>query len=169
YVQHPPYFADIDQPLRAPTDIEGARILALFGDSITTDHISPAGNIKASSPAGLYLQSLGIAARDFNSYGSRRGNHEVMMRGTFANIRIRNEMLAGVEGGYTLHQPNGEQLSIYDAAMRYQRDGVPLVVIAGQEYGTGSSRDWAAKRSEEHTSELQSREKLVCRLLLEKK
>ena len=145
YVQHPPYFADIDQPLWAPTDIEGARILALFGDSITTDHISPAGNIKASSPAGLYLQSLGIAARDFNSYGSRRGNHEVMMRGTFANIRIRNEMLAGVEGGYTLHQPNGEQLSIYDAAMRYQRDGVPLVVIAGQEYGTGSSRDWAAK------------------------
>ena len=145
YVQHPPYFSRIDQPLEPPTDILGARILAIFGDSITTDHISPAGNIKASSPAGLYLQSLGVAARDFNSYGSRRGNHEVMMRGTFANIRIRNEMLAGVEGGYTLHQPDGEKLSIYDAAMRYQREGVPLVVIAGQEYGTGSSRDWAAK------------------------
>jgi aconitate hydratase len=145
YVQHPPYFARIDQPLEPPADILGARILALFGDSITTDHISPAGNIKAASPAGLYLQSLGIAPRDFNSYGSRRGNHEVMMRGTFANIRIRNEMLAGEEGGYTLHHPGGERLSIYDAAMRYQREGVPLVVIAGQEYGTGSSRDWAAK------------------------
>jgi len=145
YVQHPPYFKRIDQPLEPPADILGARILALFGDSITTDHISPAGNIKATSPAGLYLQSLGIAPRDFNSYGSRRGNHEVMMRGTFANIRIRNEMLAGEEGGYTLHHPGGEKLSIYDAAMRYQREGVPLVVIAGQEYGTGSSRDWAAK------------------------
>src|SRR5690606_28128972 len=131
--------------LEPPTDILGARILAIFGDSITTDHISPAGNIKASSPAGLYLQSLGVAARDFNSYRSRRGNHEVTMRGTFANIRIRNEMLAGVEGGYTLHQPDGEKLSIYDTTMRYQREGVPLVVIAGQEYGTGSSRDWAAK------------------------
>ena len=145
YVQHPPYFARIEQPLEPPADILGARVLALFGDSITTDHISPAGNIKAASPAGLYLQSLGIAPRDFNSYGSRRGNHEVMMRGTFANIRIRNEMLAGEEGGYTLHHPGGERLSIYDAAMRYQREGVPLVVIAGQEYGTGSSRDWAAK------------------------
>lgn len=145
YVQHPPYFKRIGQPLEPPADILGARILALFGDSITTDHISPAGNIKATSPAGLYLQSLGIAPRDFNSYGSRRGNHEVMMRGTFANIRIRNEMLAGEEGDYTLHHPGGEKLSIYDAAMRYQREGVPLVVIAGQEYGTGSSRDWAAK------------------------
>ncbi|EHY79601.1 aconitate hydratase 1 [Stutzerimonas stutzeri ATCC 14405 = CCUG 16156] len=145
YVQNPPYFKDIGQPPTPPADVENARILALFGDSITTDHISPAGNIKASSPAGLYLQSLGVAPDDFNSYGSRRGNHEVMMRGTFANIRIRNEMLGGEEGGNTLYQPSGERLSIYDAAMRYQAEGVPLVVIAGKEYGTGSSRDWAAK------------------------
>ena len=145
YVQNPPFFEDIGQPPAPLTDIENARILALFGDSITTDHISPAGNIKASSPAGLYLQSLGVQPEDFNSYGSRRGNHEVMMRGTFANIRIRNEMLGGEEGGNTLYQPGGEKLSIYDAAMRYQAEGVPLVVIAGQEYGTGSSRDWAAK------------------------
>jgi aconitate hydratase len=145
YVQNPPYFKDIGQPPTPPADVENARVLALFGDSITTDHISPAGNIKASSPAGLYLQSLGVAPDDFNSYGSRRGNHEVMMRGTFANIRIKNEMLGGEEGGNTLYQPSGEKLSIYDAAMRYQAEGVPLVVIAGKEYGTGSSRDWAAK------------------------
>ncbi|MCQ4252740.1 aconitate hydratase AcnA [Stutzerimonas stutzeri] len=145
YVQNPPYFEDIGQPPAPPTDVEDARVLALFGDSITTDHISPAGNIKASSPAGTYLQSLGVAPEDFNSYGSRRGNHEVMMRGTFANIRIKNEMLGGEEGGNTLYQPSGEKLSIYDAAMRYQAEGVPLVVIAGKEYGTGSSRDWAAK------------------------
>ncbi len=145
YVQNPPFFEEIGQPPAPPADIENARILALFGDSITTDHISPAGNIKASSPAGLYLQSLGVQPEDFNSYGSRRGNHEVMMRGTFANIRIRNEMLGGEEGGNTLYQPGGEKLSIYDAAMRYQSEGVPLVVIAGKEYGTGSSRDWAAK------------------------
>jgi aconitate hydratase len=145
YVQNPPFFEDIGQPLTPPKNVENARILALFGDSITTDHISPAGNIKASSPAGLYLQQLGVAPDDFNSYGSRRGNHEVMMRGTFANIRIKNEMLGGEEGGETLHQPSGERMSIYDAAMRYQSDGVPLVVIAGKEYGTGSSRDWAAK------------------------
>jgi len=145
YVQNPPYFEDIGQPPTPPADVENARVLALFGDSITTDHISPAGNIKASSPAGTYLQSLGVAPEDFNSYGSRRGNHEVMMRGTFANIRIKNEMLGGEEGGNTLHQPSGEKLSIYDAAMRYQAEGVPLVVIAGKEYGTGSSRDWAAK------------------------
>lgn len=145
YVQNPPYFEDIGQPPAPPTDVENARVLAVFGDSITTDHISPAGNIKASSPAGLYLQSLGVAPEDFNSYGSRRGNHEVMMRGTFANIRIKNEMLGGEEGGNTLYQPSGEKLSIYDAAMRYQAEGVPLVVIAGKEYGTGSSRDWAAK------------------------
>ena len=145
YVQNPPYFEDIGQPPAPPTDVENARVLAVFGDSITTDHISPAGNIKASSPAGMYLQSLGVAPEDFNSYGSRRGNHEVMMRGTFANIRIRNEMLGGEEGGNTLYQPSGERLSIYDAAMRYQAEGVPLVVIAGKEYGTGSSRDWAAK------------------------
>jgi len=145
YVQNPPYFKDIGQPPTPPADVENARVLALFGDSITTDHISPAGNIKASSPAGMYLQSLGVAPDDFNSYGSRRGNHEVMMRGTFANIRIKNEMLGGEEGGNTLYQPSGEKLSIYDAAMRYQAEGVPLVVIAGKEYGTGSSRDWAAK------------------------
>ncbi|MBV2133001.1 aconitate hydratase AcnA [Pseudomonas sp. MAP12] len=145
YVKNPPFFQHIDQPPAALTDIAGARILALFGDSITTDHISPAGSIKPSSPAGLYLQSLGVAPEDFNSYGARRGNHEVMMRGTFANIRIRNEMLGGEEGGNTLHQPSGDKLPIYAAAMRYQAEGVPLVVIAGKEYGTGSSRDWAAK------------------------
>ena len=145
YVQNPPFFEDIGQPLTPPKDVENARILAVFGDSITTDHISPAGNIKASSPAGTYLQQLGVQPDDFNSYGSRRGNHEVMMRGTFANIRIRNKMLGGEEGGNTLHQPSGERLSIYDAAMRYQAEGVPLVVVAGKEYGTGSSRDWAAK------------------------
>jgi len=145
YVQNPPFFEHIGQPPQPPRNIENARILALFGDSITTDHISPAGNIKASSPAGLYLQQLGVQPEDFNSYGSRRGNHGVMMRGTFANIRIKNEMLGGEEGGNTLYQPGGEKLSIYDAAMRYQAEGVPLVVIAGKEYGTGSSRDWAAK------------------------
>ncbi len=145
YIQHPPFFDDISGPLPEIGDIHGARILALLGDSVTTDHISPAGNIKADSPAGRYLRSKGVEPRDFNSYGSRRGNHEVMMRGTFANIRIRNEMLGGEEGGNTLYVPTGEKLSIYDAAMRYQQDGTPLVVIAGQEYGTGSSRDWAAK------------------------
>lgn len=145
YIRRPPFFAGIERPEPPATDIEGARILALFGDSITTDHISPAGNIKASSPAGLYLQSLGVAPEDFNSYGARRGNHEVMMRGTFANIRIRNEMLGGAEGGQTLHQPSGERLSIFEAAQRYQAAGVPLLVVAGKEYGTGSSRDWAAK------------------------
>ncbi|MCO7520981.1 MULTISPECIES: aconitate hydratase AcnA [unclassified Pseudomonas] len=145
YIQHPPFFDDIAGPLPEITDIQGARILALLGDSVTTDHISPAGNIKADSPAGRYLREKGVEPRDFNSYGSRRGNHEVMMRGTFANIRIRNEMLGGEEGGNTLYVPTGEKLSIYDAAMRYQQDGTPLVVIAGQEYGTGSSRDWAAK------------------------
>ena len=145
YVQNPPFFEGIGEPAPPPKDIEDARILALFGDSITTDHISPAGNIKASSPAGLYLQQLGVKPEDFNSYGSRRGNHEVMMRGTFANIRIKNEMLGGEEGGNTLYQPGGEKLSLYDAAMRYQAEGIPLVVVAGKEYGTGSSRDWAAK------------------------
>ena len=145
YVKHPPFFHGIDQPPAPLADIEGARILALFGDSITTDHISPAGSIKPSSPAGLYLQGLGVAPEEFNSYGARRGNHEVMMRGTFANIRIRNEMLGGEEGGNTRHLPSGDKLAIYDAAMRYQADGVPLLVVAGKEYGTGSSRDWAAK------------------------
>lgn len=145
YVKNPPYFDEIDQPLKPLVNVDQARVLAVFGDSITTDHISPAGNIKASSPAGEYLQSLGVKPEDFNSYGSRRGNHEVMMRGTFANIRIRNRMLGGEEGGETIHVPSGERMSIYDAAMRYQQDGTPLVVLAGKEYGTGSSRDWAAK------------------------
>ncbi|WP_273825442.1 aconitate hydratase AcnA [Pseudomonas asplenii] len=145
YIQHPPFFDGIDGPLPLIEDIRGARVLALLGDSVTTDHISPAGNIKVDSPAGRYLRDQGVEPRDFNSYGSRRGNHEVMMRGTFANIRIRNEMLGGEEGGNTLHIPSGERLAIYDAAMRYQAEGTPLVVIAGQEYGTGSSRDWAAK------------------------
>ncbi|OWL91376.1 aconitate hydratase AcnA [Halopseudomonas aestusnigri] len=145
YVKNPPYFDAIDEPLEPLQPVTGARVLAVFGDSITTDHISPAGNIKASSPAGEYLQSLGVEPADFNSYGSRRGNHEVMMRGTFANIRIRNRMLGGEEGGETIHVPSGERMSIYDAAMRYQQDGTPLVVLAGKEYGTGSSRDWAAK------------------------
>ncbi|MBL0949137.1 MAG: aconitate hydratase AcnA [Pseudomonas sp.] len=145
YIQHPPFFEDIAGDPPRITDIRQARILALLGDSVTTDHISPAGNIKADSPAGRYLSEHGVDKADFNSYGSRRGNHEVMMRGTFANIRIRNEMLGGEEGGNTLHIPSGEKLAIYDAAMRYQAEGTPLVIIAGKEYGTGSSRDWAAK------------------------
>ncbi len=144
YIKQPPFFSvgsDLDQPI----EVAGARVLALLGDSVTTDHISPAGAIQPDSPAGHYLQQQGVPVDDFNSYGSRRGNHEVMMRGTFANIRIRNEMVPGVEGGYTRHIPSGDQLSIYDAAMRYQGEGTPLVVFAGREYGTGSSRDWAAK------------------------
>jgi len=145
YIQHPPFFDDIAGPLPVIKDVQGAHILALLGDSVTTDHISPAGNIKADSPAGHYLREQGVEPRDFNSYGSRRGNHEVMMRGTFANIRIRNEMLGGEEGGNTLYIPTGEKMPIYDAAMKYQASGTPLVVVAGQEYGTGSSRDWAAK------------------------
>jgi aconitate hydratase len=126
-------------------DITGARVLCAFGDSITTDHISPAGSIKPASPAGRYLQELGVKPEDFNSYGARRGNHEVMVRGTFANVRIKNLLVPGVEGGETVHLPDGERLSIYDAAMKYAREKVPLIVIAGKEYGTGSSRDWAAK------------------------
>jgi aconitate hydratase len=126
-------------------DIAGARDLALLGDSVTTDHISPAGNIAEASPAGSYLVERQVPAREFNSYGARRGNHNVMMRGTFANIRIRNQMLPGVEGGYSKYLPTEEQLAIFDAAMKYVADGTPLVVIAGKEYGTGSSRDWAAK------------------------
>jgi aconitate hydratase len=145
YIQHPPFFDDISGPLPLITDVKGARVLALLGDSVTTDHISPAGNIKTDSPAGRYLREKGVEPRDFNSYGSRRGNHEVMMRGTFANIRIRNEILGGEEGGNTIYIPSGEKMPIYDAAMRYQASGTPLVVLAGQEYGTGSSRDWAAK------------------------
>ncbi|PYC22704.1 aconitate hydratase AcnA [Aquipseudomonas alcaligenes] len=145
YIQHPPFFEDIAGDPPHIGDIHGARILALLGDSVTTDHISPAGNIKKDSPAGRYLAERGVAPADFNSYGSRRGNHEVMMRGTFANIRIRNEMLGGEEGGNTRHWPSGDKLAIFDAAMRYQTEGVPLVIFAGKEYGTGSSRDWAAK------------------------
>src|SRR3954465_3532581 len=154
YVQNPPYFASMEKEPKPIQDIANARILGLFGDSITTDHIWPAGNIRANSPAGKYLISHGVEVADFNQYGTRRGNHEVMMRGTFANIRIKNHMVKDasgnvVEGGYTLYYgencPKGEQMAIYDAAMCYQKDGVPLVVLAGKEYGTGSSRDWAAK------------------------
>jgi aconitate hydratase len=145
YVQEPPYFAGMSAEPAPLTDIDGARILGLFLDSITTDHISPAGAIKKDSPAGQYLTGHGVAVRDFNSYGSRRGNHEVMMRGTFANTRIKNQMVPGVEGGVTVHHPSEERMAIYDAAMRYRDEGVPLVVFAGKEYGTGSSRDWAAK------------------------
>ncbi len=144
YVQNPPYFQNMDPKPGAIGDVRGARVLAMLGDMITTDHISPAGSFKESSPAGQYLVERQVPVREFNSYGSRRGNHEIMMRGTFANIRIRNEMLSGVEGGYTLG-PDGEQTSIYDAAMAWQEKGVPLVVIGGEQYGAGSSRDWAAK------------------------
>jgi aconitate hydratase len=145
YVRNPPIFEDMPREPGAVSDVRLARPLAILGDSITTDHISPAGNIKKTSPAGEYLLEYQVRPDDFNSYGARRGNHEVMMRGTFANIRIKNEMVAGVEGGITRHQPSGDVLPIYDASMRYQADGVPLVIIAGKEYGTGSSRDWAAK------------------------
>ncbi|MEW9669313.1 aconitate hydratase AcnA [Ammoniphilus sp. 3BR4] len=145
YIQEPPFFKELGDQLNDIADITGARALALMGDSVTTDHISPAGNIKADSPAGLYLQENGVKREDFNSYGSRRGNHEVMMRGTFANIRIRNQIAPGTEGGVTKYLPTDEVMSIYDASMKYQADGTNLVVIAGKEYGTGSSRDWAAK------------------------
>ena len=147
YVQNPPYFVGMGKSAVGVTDIEGARVLGLFGDKITTDHISPAGSIKAASPAGKYLTGNGVAVADFNQYGTRRGNHEVMMRGTFANIRIRNHMLGanGKEGGYTIHYPSKDELSIYDAAMKYKASATPLVVFAGVEYGNGSSRDWAAK------------------------
>ncbi|MEY3372247.1 MAG: aconitate hydratase AcnA [Pseudomonadota bacterium] len=145
YIKNPPYFDGMSMAIGSIDDIHGARLLGLFGDSITTDHISPAGNIKASSPAGQFLQSRGVKPVDFNSYGSRRGNDDVMVRGTFANIRIKNLMLGGEEGGNTIHYPSNDKLAIYDAAMRYKAESVPLVVIAGKEYGTGSSRDWAAK------------------------
>lgn len=145
YIQEPPFFADLGSEPGDIADIRGAKTLALLGDSVTTDHISPAGNIKADSPAGKYLIEHGVKREDFNSYGSRRGNHEVMMRGTFANIRIRNQVAPGTEGGVTTYLPTGEVTSIYDASMKYQENNIPLVVIAGKEYGTGSSRDWAAK------------------------
>jgi aconitate hydratase len=149
YIQEPPFFEGFGAAVGKMTHLLGARPLAIFGDSVTTDHISPAGAIKATSPAGVYLQERGVGAADFNSYGSRRGNHEVMMRGTFANVRIKNLMVPGTEGGVTIYRPNPEaepeRMSIYDAAMKYQSEGTPLVIVAGQEYGTGSSRDWAAK------------------------
>lgn len=145
YIRHPPFFEGMSKTPAPIKDIHQASILAILGDSVTTDHISPAGNIKADSPAGRYLREHGVEPKDFNSYGSRRGNHEVMMRGTFANIRIRNEMVPGVEGGFTKHIPTGEILAIYDASMRYQQENTPLAIIAGSEYGSGSSRDWAAK------------------------
>jgi aconitate hydratase len=145
YVKNPPYFDGMSMTPGTLSDIKGARVLALLGDSVTTDHISPAGNISKTSPAAKYLVEQGVQPVDFNSYGARRGNHEVMMRGTFANIRLRNLMVPGVEGGVTIHLPSNEQTSIYDAAMRYKQEGTPLVIIAGREYGTGSSRDWAAK------------------------
>ncbi|MFN7952971.1 MAG: aconitate hydratase AcnA [bacterium] len=145
YVQSPPYFDELGAAPGAISDIHGARVLAVLGDSITTDHISPAGNIKATSPAGKYLQAKGVAPADFNSYGARRGNHEIMMRGTFANVRLKNLLAPGTEGGVTRHLPDGEGMSIFDAAMKYQAAGIPQLVIAGKEYGSGSSRDWAAK------------------------
>ena len=145
YVKHPPYFENMGHEPGAVSDISGARVLALLGDSVTTDHISPAGAIKADSPAGHYLVEHGVEPKDFNSYGSRRGNHEVMMRGTFANVRLRNKLAPGTEGGWTQHIPDGEQMSIYDAAMQYRDEGTPLMILAGKEYGSGSSRDWAAK------------------------
>ncbi len=145
YVKHPPYFEGISMQPKPITDIHAARVLALLGDSVTTDHISPAGNISKTSPAAKYLTSLGVTPQDFNSYGARRGNHEVMMRGTFANIRLRNLLVPGTEGGVTVHVPSNEVMSIFDASMRYQAAGTPLVILAGKEYGTGSSRDWAAK------------------------
>jgi aconitate hydratase len=145
YVRRPPYFDGLTAGPGPLAGIEGARVLALLGDSVTTDHISPAGAIKADSPAGRYLREHGVQPADFNSYGSRRGNHEVMIRGTFANIRLRNQLAPGTEGGFTRHLPGGEQMSIFDAAQRYAADGVPLLIIAGREYGSGSSRDWAAK------------------------
>jgi aconitate hydratase len=145
YVKNPPYFDGMTMTPAAIGDIKKARVLAVLGDSVTTDHISPAGNIAKTSPAARYLVEQGVQPKDFNSYGARRGNHEVMMRGTFANIRLRNLMVPGVEGGVTVHLPSNDQASIYDAAMRYKQEGTPLVIIAGREYGTGSSRDWAAK------------------------
>lgn len=145
YIQEPPYFEDFGMDAGKFEDVRNARALAIFGDSVTTDHISPAGAIKANSPAGVYLQEKGVDIRDFNSYGSRRGNDRVMLRGTFANVRIKNLMVAPIEGGITKHQPDGEEMTIFDAAMRYKDEGIPLVIFAGKEYGTGSSRDWAAK------------------------
>ncbi|HET7672692.1 MAG TPA: aconitate hydratase, partial [Burkholderiales bacterium] len=143
YIAEPPFFRDFSMTPGTPGSVTGAKVLAILGDSVTTDHISPAGSIKPTSPAGIYLQENDVAVADFNSYGARRGNHEVMMRGTFANVRIKNLMLGGKEGGFTLYK--GQEMPLYDAAMRYIADGTPTVVFGGEEYGTGSSRDWAAK------------------------
>jgi aconitate hydratase len=154
YIKLPPYFDGMPKTPPALADIRGARVLAMLGDSVTTDHISPAGSIPVDSPAGKYLIERGVKPHEFNSYGARRGNHEVMMRGTFANIRLRNQLAPGTEGGWTLHLPDGEKstamrspekMTIYDAAIKYKKEGVPLLVLAGKEYGSGSSRDWAAK------------------------
>jgi aconitate hydratase len=152
YIKEPPFFVDVNPDEPAAAEIIGARVLAVLGDSLTTDHISPAGSIPADGPAGRYLISYGIEPADFNSYGARRGNHEVMMRGTFANIRLANKLVEPKRGGYTLYLPpeaasraQGEEMTIYDASMRYQVEGTPLIIIGGKEYGTGSSRDWAAK------------------------
>ena len=145
YIREPPFFTDLPPAVSPKEDIRGARVLAVLGDSITTDHISPAGAIPADGPAGKYLVSKGIGPEGFNSFGSRRGNHEVMMRGTFANIRLRNQLAPGTEGGWTIHLPTGDHTSIFDGAQRYISEGTPLVVLAGGEYGSGSSRDWAAK------------------------
>jgi aconitate hydratase len=145
YIKRAPYFDNMVDPATYVKDLHGVRALAVLGDSITTDHISPAGNIAKDSPAGQYLMSLGVKPTDFNSYGARRGNHEVMTRGTLANIRLRNQMAPGTEGGWTTHVPTGKQMFIYDASVLYQKEGTPLVIIAGKEYGSGSSRDWAAK------------------------
>ena len=145
YIQEPPFFENFKLTIEKPSDIRQARALAIFGDSVTTDHISPAGAIKKTTPAGRYLLEMGVSEEDFNTYGARRGNDRVMTRGTFANVRIKNLMVPGTEGGVTKYQPNGEVMSIYDASMKYQEAGVSLMVFAGHEYGTGSSRDWAAK------------------------
>jgi len=145
YIKRPPYFDNMVDPEKAIQDLHSMRVLALLGDSITTDHISPAGSIAKDSPAGRYLIEQGVKPGDFNSYGARRGNHEVMVRGTLANVRLRNQLAPGTEGGWTRHLPDGEQMFIYDASMRYQEEGVPLAIVAGKEYGSGSSRDWAAK------------------------
>jgi aconitate hydratase len=145
YIKHAPYFETMTPQPAAVKDVKGARVLALLGDSITTDHISPAGSIKKDGPAGKYLMEHGVAPLDFNSYGSRRGNHEVMVRGTFANVRLRNQLAPGTEGGVTRHLPDGEVMSIFDASVKYAKEGVPLIILAGKEYGSGSSRDWAAK------------------------
>jgi aconitate hydratase len=145
YIKKPPYFDNMNDPKAPIADITGLRVLALLGDSITTDHISPAGNIAVNSPAGRYLIAEGVKPTDFNSYGARRGNHEVMVRGTLANVRLRNQLAPGTEGPWTVHLPGGEQMFIYDASMKYQKEGTPLLILAGKEYGSGSSRDWAAK------------------------